>query len=396
MRVAVLNLVATPYREPVYLELSRTPGLRLRVFYIQSRDSLRGWTGIRPAYDAVQLPCLTPEGMYSYPFIGAINPGLLGHLRRFAPDCLVVHGYSYFTQIIAMRWAMRRRVPFLLWGDSNACQLRYGGMRLVLKDALLRHFCRHAAGVLSIGASNEDFWRHYGVGTDRLFRSPLAVDNAFFASQSAKWRPRRASERARLSLPPGPLALFAGRLAPAKNLLTLLRALALCRRAGGEALSLVLVGDGPERDRLDRAIRDLALTGVFRFGFLPQQELAKFYAIADFFVLPSVDEPWGLVVNEAMAAGLPVLLSRSTGCRPDLLEEGWNGFCFDERDPQDLAAAMLRMSRLSQPELETMGARSAQRISRWSYPEALAGIYRALEAVCPAWRAGAPQPAGVS
>ena len=123
MQVAVVNLVPTPYREPLYRSLSRTAGLSLRVFYLQSRDSLRGWAGCSSPYESITLPCLTPEFLYPLPLIGVLNRGLIPHLRRFSPHCLLIHGYSYLPQMQAMRWAIRNRVPYLVWADSNSHRL---------------------------------------------------------------------------------------------------------------------------------------------------------------------------------------------------------------------------------------------------------------------------------
>lgn len=395
MRLAVISLVPAPYREPVYESLSRAPGLLMRVFYLQGEDSLRGWSRLACSYDAVRVRCLTPEALYPAPLIGVWNPGLLGHLRRFAPDCLLIHGYSYWTQMRAIDWAIRRRIPYFLWADSNARKLEAAGPLPALKKMCLRYFCRHAAGVLTIGSSNEAFWRYYGVEPERWFRSPLAVDNDSFRSQAANWRRERAAQRRALRLGPGRLLLYVGRFAPQKNLDTLLEALAACRGGEGPALSLALVGDGPERKRLEALIRRLQLDDVFLFGFQPQSALPRFYGTADALVLPSSEEPWGLVVNEAMASGLPVLLSKAVGCLPDLLEEGGNGFSFDPQDAASLADALERFRRLSDGEVERMGARSAQRIADWDFAHSLAGIHRALESVAKAPSSAASGLSGV-
>jgi glycosyltransferase involved in cell wall biosynthesis len=390
MRLAVLNLVPTPYREPVYQALSETPGLTLRVLYAQSRDSLRAWNALAGRYDRVQLRCLTPEFLYAVPLIGLINFGLTGHLRRFAPDCLLIYGYSYGTQLLAMRWAIRRRVPYLLWGDSNAQTLAVAGPARTLKDTLLRYFCRHAAGALTIGTENEQFWSHYGIQPERQFRSPLAVDNRFFAAEASRVRRQKALHRQRLGLPPDRLLLWVGRLARHKNVAAVLQAAAALRRSGeASSLAIALVGDGPEKHRLQQLARRLDLPAVFWFGFRSLEELPLFYGVADAFVLPSLYEPWGLVVNEAMASGLPVLVSRTAGCRPDLVEEGGNGLLFDPSSVDSIARCLRAFARLGDEQLAAMGERSARRISGWDYEAAVAGFRRALEAVAARSRAAA-------
>lgn len=379
MRLAVVNLVPAPYREPIYRRLAQTSGIHLRVFYLQSRDSLRGWSSLPCSYEAVKLRSLTPESLYSVPLLGLINPGLIRQLRHFSPNCLLVHGYSYLPQMSAMRWAIRRRTPYLLWADSNSHRLAAGGLGSTIRNLCIRYFTRYAAGAVTIGSLNEEFWRCYGLQCERQFRSPLAVDNEYFAREAAIWRGQKTAVRKSLGLPEGRLLLFVGRFAAAKNLETLLRALSACQKDGDHTLSLALVGDGPEKSRWNQMIRQLELRRVFPFGFQPQTELPRFYGTADALVLPSRYEPWGLVVNEAMASGLPVLLSKSTGCLPDLLEEGSNGFSFDENSVASVTACLKRFSRASDQEVIGMGARSAQLISSWSFDNALAGIYRALE-----------------
>ncbi len=389
LRLAIVNLLPAPYREPLYQRLSQTPGVRLRVYYLQSRDSLRRWADIRPSYDALPLACHTPERLYPIPIVGLWNPGLIAELERFQPDCLIVHGYSYLPQMRAIRWAVSHRVPYLLWADSNQHQLRGGWLEL-LKAPLLRYFCRYAAGALTVGQSNEAFWSHYGLDGGRHFRSSLAVDNDFFRAQALRYRAHRPAERAALGLPPGRLLLYAGRFAPQKNLALLLRVLAGRQRRGRPPLLLALVGDGPEKPGLQQVLRREGLRGVYLFGFQSQSELARFYCTADALMLPSLVEPWGLVVNEAMACGLPVLVSRAAGCVADLLEEGGNGFSFDPRDPGSLDQCLERFSALDPAGLAAMGTCSAERIAGYSYDQTLEGLFQALESVRPGWRRPLP------
>jgi len=381
MRLAVIGLIQAPYWEPVYQGLTETAGLTVKVWFLQPKDSLRGWSGLACPYDAVQLRCWTPESWYPAPVIGVMNPGLIGHLRRFRPDCLLVHGYSYLPHLQVIRWAARTRTPCLLWGDSNSQRLTSNGVLAAGKRAWLRYFVRRAAGVLTIGVQSEAFWSHYGVESGRRFHAPLAVDNEHFASQAGQWRARRLAERRALGLGGERLLLYVGRLAAEKNLDTLLRALLVHRQSAGATLSLAVAGEGPERARLTRLAAGLGPAAVAFLGFQSQVDLPRLYGIADALVLPSLNEPWGLVVNEAMASGLPILLSRSTGCLPDLLEEGVNGFSFDEKNVNSLAACLGEFARRDDQDLARMGARSREIISRWSYAATLAGLRRALEAV---------------
>ena len=115
MRLAIISLARAPYWDLLYGALDRTKGLTVRVFYLQPEDSVRGWSSPATSYDAVQFRCLTPEVLYSLPLLGVVNPGLTAALERFSPDCLLLHGYSYVTHLLVVRWAGRHGVPYLLW-----------------------------------------------------------------------------------------------------------------------------------------------------------------------------------------------------------------------------------------------------------------------------------------
>jgi len=158
-----------------------------------------------------------------------------------------------------------------------------------------------------------------------------------------------------------------------------------------------LVGDGPERRHLKRLIRRLGLNNVFLFGFQRQEELPKFYGVSDALVLPSMDEPWGLVVNEAMAAGLPVWVSNRAGCAPDLLEDGGNGCSFNPMDVDSIAAALARFSLLTEEQLLRMGSRSRDLIAGWTAQQTMRGIYGALRTAAPqSWQSTIPEAPAVT
>ncbi len=391
MRLGILSFLPTPYWEPLYRTLANTADLRVRVFYLQPQDSLRRWSEPGSAYEAVQLRCWTPEWMYPLPVLGLVNPGAAGAISRFGPDCILVHGYSYWAQAAVIRWAIRTSTPYLLWGDSNAKKIRHTGAREWVKRRWLEYLCRHAAGVLTIGSSNREFWAHYGVGPERQFFAPLAADLPNFTAAARSPASNRNERRRRGLAPDKLLLLFVGRLVRRKNVHRLLQALAAHRNQGGAPPALLVAGDGPERAALQALAGKLGLRDVHWLGFRPRSELADLYALADALVLPSTDEPWGLVVNEAMAAGLPVLLSRNVGCVADLLEESVNGFSFDAHDLRSLTECLDRFSQLDESRRLAMGARSRQIISSWSSEATLQGIYRALESAVDGWRAPAAQ-----
>jgi glycosyltransferase involved in cell wall biosynthesis len=192
----------------------------------------------------------------------------------------------------------------------------------------------------------------------------------------------RSATRAMLGVTDeAPIILYAAKFSPRKRAGDLIRAAAILKRFG-TAFHLVMVGSG----ELENELRALAVEGGVgdtRFpGFVNQSELPRLYAACDIFVLPSEDEPWGLAVNEAMSAGLPVVVASEVGCVADLVRDGVNGLIFAAGDVEGLAAR-LRGLTADQGERARMGAASKEIIARWSFAECLTGLRQALERVAP-------------
>ncbi len=168
--------------------------------------------------------------------------------------------------------------------------------------------------------------------------------------------------------------LYVGRFSPEKNIMLLLKAYKRLKDKGkgAEYWGLILVGNGPQRKEIEGFIKDNGIRDTFLPGFIQKEEIPRFYAISDIFVLPSISEPWGLVVNEAMASGLPVLISNRCGCYPDIAQDGINGFSFDPLNEDELFGFMKNVTK-GKYNLETMGRASLEIIKEYT-PEKIAKI----------------------
>ncbi len=381
-RLAVIAVASAPYREPFFVRLSETGGIALRVFYLHSRDSLRNWSK-DGEYPGEAVPCLTPESLYSLPILGAVNPSLNKRLAEFRPTCLIVYGHSYLSQFSVMRWAQRNGIPYLLRCDHTPENILKSRANRPVRWArtrtrVVRYFADRSAGALTIGIENDRFWAAQGIPPERRFFTPFAVRNEVFAEAADRARARKAELREERGIAPGRLLIFAGRFVAKKNLPRLIEAMALASR---ENVVLLLVADGPQRREVEQAAAEHAPGKVFFAPFGTQADLAKMYAMADGLVLPSLLDGWGLVVNEAMAAGLPVLVSTACGCAPDLVRPNENGFLFDPHRVDSIAGALMAFADLSETDLARFGERSRELIRDWNYDTATAGVCRALEAV---------------
>ena len=247
------------------------------------------------------------------------------------------------------------------------------------KRNVLRAFFKRVQGFLAIGSANREFYLAHGVDDSRIFLTPYAVDNEFFFSRARELATRRENLRLKLGVADGPIVMFCGKLSRVKAPGDLLEAFARARRMGNKA-NLLFVGDGPLRGVLESRSQELGLEGVVFAGFRNQGELPDLYAAADVLALPSASEPWGLVVNEAMCFGLPVIVSDRVGAGVDLVREGENGFIFPAGDIARLAEILATV--LKNGDLRRrLGQASREKVARWSYEEDLSGLVQCLESL---------------
>jgi len=248
-------------------------------------------------------------------FAGVDTPEIGRRLRAGRFDAVLVMGWRLKCFHQALWAAKRMRIPVLVRGDSHLDTPRAAWKRWA-KAITYPIFLRSFDGALIVGARNRAYWRHYGYPETRMFDSPHCVDNDWFAARATPGARAELSERLSIA-PEAKLVLFAGKLLPFKRPLDLIEAAALARR-NGEAVEVLVAGAGPLESELRARARTLGVPVHF-LGFCNQTEMPAAYAASDLLVLPSDgNETWGLVVNEALACGRPVLVSDAVGCAPDM------------------------------------------------------------------------------
>jgi glycosyltransferase involved in cell wall biosynthesis len=257
-------------------------------------------------------------------------------------------------------------VAFSLWCESTSRDLR--GYHPFI-EFCKKQFFRHCDAFVVPGKSSFEYLRDYAVSEELIFTAPNAVDTQFFATRAEVIRRDTATHREALGMPPR-FFLYAGRLVREKGIFDLLRAYRALQPELRENVGLVFVGDGPERSALLQHAAATNPGSVHIVGFAQREQLSAYYALADLLVFPTHTDAWGLVVNEGMACGLPVIASQAAGCVADLVENGWNGRVVPVGNVQQLTSAMEELG--NDAELRTlMGRRSRERIEQYS-PEAWA------------------------
>jgi glycosyltransferase involved in cell wall biosynthesis len=374
-RLVILTEIISPYRIPLFNALAQHAELDLHVIFLAETDpSLRQWKipkkEIGFSYEV--LPSWRRRvGRYN----ALLNRGVGRALAKAMPDVILCGGYNYVASWQSLLWARIHKIPFFLWSESNVQDLRRGH---TLVESLKTGFLNKCSGFVVPGQSALEYLRVHQVDEDRVCFAPNAVDNDFFAAAAAAARPDAASWRRELALPER-YFLFVGRLVREKGVFELLSAYAKLDESMRRQVGLVFVGDGAVRSQLELQAASVA-PGMIRFaGFAQRERLAIYYALAEMVILPTYTDTWGLVVNEAMACGLPVIVSQIAGCAADLVKENWNGLLVAPRDVASLTSAMRSLA--DQPDLRAaMGANSMQHISGYSPQEWSAGVARMVQA----------------
>lgn len=338
-------------------------------------------------------------------------------LVRIDPQAVAIDGWSFAEALAALSWCRSMGRCAICMSESKADDAVRSGVREFIKRRLVRAFDAALVG----GGPHADYISALGLPRDRVAMGYDVVDNDWFIRGAAAVRAATLDRRSKYGLPEHYFYANA-RLIPRKNIDRLIEAYAAYASQIDHPWALVVTGDGPCRNDLLRRCAELNLSvrssprmasgnpgescavdpsadsgegwpesnslrpAVCWPGAVQYDELPVFYGLASAFIMPSVQDQWGLVVNEAMASGLPILASRTAGCRYELMEDGQNGYLLDPFSVEDMATAMTRMSILPEDKRTRMGWRSREVIAHWG-PERFAdGLWKALQ------YAGQPQP----
>ncbi|HXY80250.1 MAG TPA: glycosyltransferase family 4 protein [Gaiellaceae bacterium] len=373
IRVVAIFPEPTPYRSPALERIANLPEIDLSVVYAARTVGRRTWhvdlernaTFLR----GFGIPGVRPLLRHDYP----VTPGVVQLLERRRPDCVVLTGWSIFASQAAVLWCTARRVPYVLLTESHDHGPKPSWRRAV-KESIVPRIVRGAAGYLVTGTLARRSMVSHGADPARIHVFANTVATERFAAETERLRPSRAALRAALGLDGDDVAvLTVARLAPEKGIDTLIEAVAA---ADDPRLALVVAGEGPERDTLSRLAAERGVRASFA-GDVPWERIVEVYAACDVFALLSRHEPWGVVVNEAGACGLPLVLSDRVGAAYDLLRNGENGIRVPAGDVPAAAVALRELA--DDPSLrERMGAVSRELALGWSYEPSVDGFRAAV------------------
>ena len=375
-RLLILSEIISPYRIPVFNALARHNAVDLHVVFLAETDpQLRQWRVYREEI-AFSHEVLPSWRLHIASHNVLLNWRVASCLRKFSPEAIICGGYNYYASWEALSWARRHNTGFVLWSESNRQDARSGRP---WTERLKSHFLSRCDGFAVPGKSAGDYLLSLGVNAERITLAPNAIDNAWFAAQAESIRSRASEFRQKLGLPER-FILFVGRLVEGKGVFDLLEAYG---RLGDEVrseLGLMFAGDGDCRSELERRAKGIQTGKIGFSGFVHREDLAALYALSEALLLPTRSDTWGLVVNEAMACGLPIVVTSVAGCAADLVEDGWNGYIVPPADPEALKIVIEQLA--TKHDLrQQMSLRSYERIRSYSPEACAAGLAAAAWAV---------------
>jgi glycosyltransferase involved in cell wall biosynthesis len=369
MRLLLLHNIVNPHMTPVFEALSQSEGIDLTVAFFAEREADRAWTaGSSSTFRSVILPGRQVNLLLRWDTLSFhVNPGFGRFLVEERPDVVVNAGWMSLTNWHAFVACRRKRIPHVLWAGSTHNEPSW--QRTLTRPAV-RYMVRHSDAWVSYGSASSEYLMALGADRERTVAAYHCIDNRRFLELCAATRARRDSERAALGLGDRRVVLFVGRMLERKGGDHLIDAVARLHRQRSD-VALLFVGDGPLRAAWEaRAAAALPPSAVRFVGAQPLDELPLYYQLADLFVLPSIEEVWGLVINEAELAGLPVVVSETCGAAVDLVEPGVNGYRVPPGDVEALAIAIGDV--LRDDETTRRMGRESRRIVERSTPEKVA------------------------
>lgn len=388
-RLAIVTTHPIQYHAKWYRLLATHPDLEIHVYYCHQatpREQAQAGFGVEFDWD---VPLLS-----GYPFTFLRNvadgdgPGRFGGLdtpeikeiiRRHEYDAVMVNGWNYKSAWQAIWACWRSKVKVMVRSDSHLHTPR-GLFTRMAKAAAYPQFIPHFDACLAVGKWSREYFLRYGAKPERVFLVPHAVDNVFFRSEAEREKPMRNELRKQWGLQDDAIVFaFSGKFIEKKRPVDFVRAILLAAQRSSRIQGL-MVGDGPLRTACQMFAQNHNAPVRFA-GFLNQSQIPSAYAACDVLVLPSDGgETWGLVVNEAMACGLPAIVSDRVGCGPDLIIKEKTGFIFPMGDVEALASKIVQMA--DDPTgLNEMGVQASRMIENYSPPVAVDNVVQCLRTI---------------
>lgn len=386
-RLAILAMHVIQYHSPLYRKLAESDKIDPTVLFLDK-------TGARPTYDSTMktviqwdVPLLDGYKYYFLPnwspfktrfAINRINPGLLLWLKKKRFDGVFLQGYTAISYWLGLVAAKLSGIDVIFRGEATLKKNNPSSLAECIKSLGLGSMLKHSDAVLYSCTGNRKYFKHYGCPAEKLHPFLSAVDNDYFRAQIGKLRRSPENLRRQLGISRDSfVVLTVGRIDKRKRHRDLISAVNVLQKRSYN-VSLVIVGDGPEKTRLEKMVRQKSIRNIHFVGFKNQSEIAAYYYTSDIFVLCSTYDPSPKVINEALNFSLPLVCSDCVGTVGDIVIDADNAFVFNAGNVGQLTDAIERLIR--DPDLrKRMGGRSYQLSDKWTLEENVKSLENVIE-----------------
>jgi glycosyltransferase involved in cell wall biosynthesis len=390
IRLAIIAGHPVQYVAPWLALLAQQENVEIHVFYlwdfgvVETKDPGFGITlewdiPLLDGYSYSFVPNISSDPG-NHHFLGYVNPGLSGQVAAWKPDVLFLMNYAFLSYFLLLIDPRTWYLPILFRGDSHDVGRRETFVMHLSKLIRKIVFSRFSA-FLDVGENNRNYIVSSGVPRRKLFHSPHAIDNKRFQDAKPESIYQAQKLRSALNIREEQILIsFVGKLIAIKRPFDLLSAFSLLPPDIRRRSALLFVGEGKLKADLRHECKKKSVDNVHFLDFQNQSAMPSIYAASDLLVLPSQNETWGLVVNEAMNLSCPALVSDHVGCGPDLILPEQTGWIYPTGDIRALTNCLLQA--ISDPvKLRQMGVNAAKRIADYSYESASHGLFEALKHV---------------
>lgn len=347
--IGILIFASHPiqYYVPLYKELNNHFNIKVIYFsdtglkdrYVEGIGKLPKWD--IPLLDGYNYQFLKNIGKNNKGFFSRINFGIYKAIKDWKGEYILISGWNNFSCLMAMVIGKFLNKKILIRSDSNVKNINSSFFNTLIKKIIFLFVDK----ILYVGYNNKEYFKYYNQPENKFIFTPFSVDNNRFQIAYKNEAKKTTETKKSLGVHPNDFVfIFVGKLIKIKGVLELIKAF---DSANLKDSHLLIVGTGNMEDELKEYVSSNNLTKNIHFiGYKNQLELPMYYAISDVFILPSLFEPWGLVVNEAMNFSLPLILSDKAGCVEDLLKEGVNGFTFNGDIKDNLKETLIKVRKI--------------------------------------------------
>jgi glycosyltransferase involved in cell wall biosynthesis len=318
---------------------------------------------VYPKREGLPIVTLFPERDLRLISEAEMASKIINKLESWGAGAVFVSGYAQLRYRLIIDWAQKKNKKCYIFSETK----RNDSIRFFLKEWLKKRVIRNLDGAICGGWLHKEYLMELGMPEEKITFGYDVVDNEFFKQHSVLAKTDKDSYQQKLALPEK-YFLSCSRFVKKKNLGRLISAYKIYRDTVANKVpwSLVIVGDGLEGESLKKQVLRDNIEGIIFAGSQNPEDLAVYYGLASCFILPSTTEQWGLVINEAMASSLPLLVSDKVGAADELVEHGVNGFKFDPYNVTEIAGYMIKVAQMDGTSLLSLGAASLAKISPYT------------------------------